>query len=106
MASKLSADEQAKSEYFKGLKSYINEAADAYAQYNTAVEGSFEQQSQLFNLDPEAFFKAMKIDPEELGIENINDLLIPEDGFTSIKEYDKWAEKIHTIGVEAGWTKT
>lgn len=106
MASKLSADEQAKSEYFKGLKNYINEAADAYAQYNTAVEGSFEQQSQLFNLDPEAFFKAMKIDPEELGIENINDLLIPEDGFTSIKEYDEWAKKIHKIGDEAGWTKT
>lgn len=106
MASKLSADEQAKSEYFKGLKNYINEAADAYAQYNTAVEGSFEQQSQLFNLNPEAFFKAMKIDPEELGIENINDLLIPEDGFTSIKEYDEWAKKIHKIGDEAGWTKT
>lgn len=106
MASKLSADEQAKSEYFKGLKNYINEAADAYAQYNTAREGSFEQQSQLFNLDPEAFFKAMKIDPEKLGIEDINDLLIPEDGFTSIKKYDEWAEKIHTIGVEAGWTKT
>lgn len=48
----------------------------------------------------------MKIDPEKLGIEDINDLLIPEDGFTSIKEYDEWAEKIHTIGVEAGWTKT
>lgn len=48
----------------------------------------------------------MKIDPEKLDIENINDLLIPEDGFTSIKKYDEWAEKIHTIGVEAGWTKT
>lgn len=106
MASKLSADEQAKSEYFKGLKNYINEAADAYAQYNTAVEGSFEQQSQLFNLDPEAFFKAMKIDPEKLGIKDINELLIPEEGFTSIKQYDEWAAKIHKIGDEARWTKT
>lgn len=106
MASKLSADEQAKSEYFKGLKNYIDEAADAYAQYNTAVEGSFEQQSQLFNLDPEAFFKAMKIDPEKLGIKDINELLIPEEGFTSIKQYDEWAAKIHKIGDEARWTKT
>lgn len=48
----------------------------------------------------------MKIDPEKLGIKDINELLIPEEGFTSIKQYDEWAAKIHKIGDEARWTKT
>lgn len=105
MQENMTQKEQEDSEVYSNLTDWLNENSAAYEAYTEAIKGSYEEQSQLLNLDPSMFFDAMDINPEDYGITSIKDMIVPEGGFGSLSEYDAWAQKMEQIGKAAGWTE-
>lgn len=99
--------ERQQSETYQALEKWLESTSEAYARYGEAVSEVTASSLELLALNPSEWEKTMNEAGKsiELTEEDKQVLTIPEEGFTSFKEYDAYVEKMIEIGTQTGLTE-